>query len=61
MSEPQTPGLSDESKPALSNEKTERKPVVDTPGGQPVEDVEDRPNVGTVKPEDYPPDQRAKA
>lgn len=27
-----------------------------TPGGQPPEDVEDRPVVGTVKPEDYPKD-----
>ncbi|WP_070158016.1 hypothetical protein [Sphingobium phenoxybenzoativorans] len=27
-----------------------------TPGGQPQEDVEDRPNVGKVKPEDYPKD-----
>lgn len=40
------------------------RPSVDdpapTPGGQPQEDVEDRPNVGTVKPEDYPEDQRAK-
>jgi hypothetical protein len=25
-----------------------------TPGGQPVEKPEDRPNVGSVKPEDYP-------
>ncbi|KTR83776.1 hypothetical protein NS277_07365 [Novosphingobium barchaimii] len=28
-----------------------------TPGGQPPEKVEDRPNVGTVKPEDYPTQQ----
>lgn len=28
-----------------------------TRGGQPQEDVEDRPNVGTVKPEDYPEQQ----
>ena len=27
-----------------------------TPGGQAQEDVEDRPNVGTVSPEDYPKD-----
>ena len=27
-----------------------------TPGGQPPEDVEDRPVVSTVKPEDYPKD-----
>ena len=26
----------------------------DSPGGLPPEPVEDRPNVGTVKPEDYP-------
>jgi hypothetical protein len=32
----------------------------ETPGGQAPEDVEDRPNVGTVTPEDYPDDQRAK-
>lgn len=31
-----------------------------TPGGQPQEDVEDRPSVSTVTPEDYPEDQRAK-
>lgn len=31
-----------------------------TPGGQPPEKVEDRPNVGTVEPEDYPLDQRAR-
>jgi len=28
-----------------------------TGGGQPVEKVEDRPMVGTVKPEDYPSQQ----
>lgn len=28
----------------------------DTPGGKPQEAVEDRPVVGTVKPEDYPKD-----
>ena len=31
----------------------------DTPGGQPPEPVEERPNVGTVKPEDYPLKDRA--
>ncbi len=31
-----------------------------TGGGQPQEDVEDRPVVGQVKPEDYPEDQRNK-
>lgn len=30
----------------------------ETPGGQPQEKVGDRPNVSTVKPEDYPADQR---
>lgn len=29
--------------------------------GQPQEDVEDRPSVGQVKPEDYPADDRAEA
>ena len=28
-----------------------------TRGGQPLEKVEDRPNVGIVKPEDYPAQQ----
>ena len=27
-------------------------------GGQPPEEVEDRPSVGTVRPEEYPEDQR---
>ena len=31
----------------------------DIPGGQPPEPVEDRPNLGTVKPEDYPENDRA--
>lgn len=30
------------------------EPGSDTPGGQKPEKVEDRPNVSTVKPEDYP-------
>lgn len=30
-----------------------------TRGGQPQEDVEHRPSVGTVSPEDYPEDDRA--
>lgn len=60
MSDPQAPGNSVDDKSPLSNKDTEREPGNDTPGGQPVEDVEDRPNVSTVKPEDYPPDQRAK-
>ena len=32
-----------------------------TRGGKPQEDVEDRPNVGTVKPSDYPAADRAKS
>jgi hypothetical protein len=59
MSDPRSPANSVDDKSPLSNEDTERKPGNDTPGGQPPEDVEDRPNVGTVKPEDYPRDQRA--
>lgn len=31
-----------------------------TPGGRLPEKVEDRLNVGSVKPEDYPPEQRSK-
>ncbi|MGN6620556.1 MAG: hypothetical protein ACTHKR_05780 [Sphingomonas sp.] len=31
-----------------------------TEGGRPQEKVEDRPSVGQIEPEDYPPDQRAK-
>ena len=34
----------------------DREPV----GGQPQEPVEDRPNVSTTKPEEYPADSRAK-
>lgn len=32
----------------------------DARAGQPQEDVEDRPSVGTTTPEDYPEDGRAK-
>lgn len=42
---------------AKKKEVTEdREPV----GGQPQEPVEDRPNVSTTKPEQYPEDSRAK-
>lgn len=34
-------------------------PAPRTRGGKPQEDVEDRPSVGTVKPEDYPEADRA--
>ena len=60
MSDPRSPANSVDDKSPLSNEDTERKPGNDTPGGQQPEEVEDRPNVGTVKPEDYPRDQRAR-
>ena len=33
--------------------------IADTPGGEPPEPVEDRPNVGTVTPNDYPKRERA--
>jgi hypothetical protein len=39
-------------------ETEQNKPYADTPGGQPQEDVEDRPNVSQVSPEDYPKEQR---
>jgi len=35
-------------------------PDMQTPGGQKPEKVEDRPNVGTVTPEDYPYEDRAR-
>ena len=59
MSDPQTPGNSVDDKSPLSNKNTERKSGNATPGGQPAEEVEDRPNVGSVHPEDYPQEQRA--
>jgi hypothetical protein len=39
---------------------SETEEGVKTPGGLPQEDVDDRPDVSSVKPEDYPQDQRAK-
>ena len=60
----------DKNDPAIPADGPRRGPLGDarpsvddrapTRGGQAPEDVEDRPNVGTVKPEDYPEDQRAK-
>jgi hypothetical protein len=38
----------------------ENDPAPRTTGGKAQEDVEDRPSVSTVTPEDYPEDQRAK-
>jgi|GEM_PF-5427827 len=43
-------------KPNDSRNMEDREPV----GGQPQEPVEKRRNVGTVKPDDYPEDSRAK-
>ena len=37
------------------------KKGAETPGGEPQEPVEDRPNVWTVRPEDYPPDDRTRS
>jgi hypothetical protein len=39
---------------------SERAPDDETSGGQKPEKVEDRPNVGTVTPEEYPEADRAK-
>ena len=36
------------------------KDTVPTEGGKKAEPVEDRPSVGTVRPEDYPKEQRVK-
>lgn len=46
--------------PAGDARPNENDPDPRTGGGQPQEDVEDRPGVSTVTPEDYPEDQRAK-
>jgi len=32
-----------------------------TGGGQPAEEIEDRPTVGSIKPEGYPKNQRARS
>lgn len=54
---PPTEGLRGER--TTSNDEAIDPQTHGTPGGQPPEKVEDRPNVGTVKPEDYPADERA--
>lgn len=41
-----------------SDDRPKQDGDADTPGGQPPEKVSDRPNVSTVKPEDYPAEQR---
>jgi|GEM_PF-1134314 len=40
------------------DQDTGKDPDGKTPGGQKPEKVDDRPNVSTVKPEDYPKQQR---
>ncbi len=47
-------------KPQRNGDTLERDNGVETPGGLPQEDVDDRPDVSSVTPEDYPLDQRAK-
>lgn len=39
----------------------EQTPDPRTGGGKPQERVEDRPNVGSVEPDDYPEDERARS
>ena len=41
-------------RPAEADDDKPDRGQADTPGGQPPEDVEDRPMVGSVTPEDYP-------
>jgi hypothetical protein len=41
-----------------TNTEQSGKPEGQTPGGQPPEKVEDRPNVSQVSPEDYPLEER---
>lgn len=45
----------------VDERKEDKKPEDREPrGGQPQEPVEDRPNVGSTKPEQYPEEERAK-
>jgi hypothetical protein len=46
--------------PAGDSRPNENDPDPRTGGSLPQEDVEDRPGVSKVSPEDYPADQRAK-
>ena len=68
MSEQTRDGLDPEDKqiadtprqgPVGDVQPNENDPDPRTRGGRKQEDVEDRPEVSTVKPEDYPKDQRA--
>lgn len=45
----------------LGDARPDHEAEDDRPKGKPVEEVEDRPNVGTVKPEDYPVKDRDRA
>ncbi len=53
--------MAEKDKRADGDARSEQAEGTPTPGGLPQEDAEDRDNVGIVKPEDYPPDQRASA
>ena len=53
--------MAEKDKRADGDARLEQAEGAPTPGGLPQEDVEDRDNVGIVKPGDYPPDQRASA
>jgi len=44
-----------------SDDRPKQEGEDSTPGGQEPEKVGDRPNVSTVKPEDYPKEQRRKS
>jgi hypothetical protein len=46
--------------PAGDVQPNENDPDPRTRGGKPQEDVEDRPEVSVVTPDDYPKDQKAK-
>lgn len=53
---PATEGLRGER--TATDDEADDQETQGTPGGQPVEKVDDRPNVGSVTPEDYPADER---
>lgn len=53
--------MAEKDKRADGDARSEQAEGAPTPGGLPQEDVEDRDNVGIVKPGDYPSDQCASA
>lgn len=59
MSDVRSPAPAVDDRTPTANDGTERRPNNATPGGEPIADVPDRPNVGTTTPEAYPADQRA--